>query len=124
MKILILEDDQNRISSFKRVLSAHQVTFTEKAEDCIRELRDNKFDCLFLDHDLGGEVYVDSGPGTGYEVAKWLEEHEDRQPNLIFLHSLNSVGVKNMKQALPKSRICPWAWTANSCPIHEWSRYE
>lgn len=117
MKILILEDNIDRINSFKKVLSFAILTFVERAEDCIQELQKNEFDCLFLDHDLGGQVMVESGPGTGYEVAKWLEEHPDRQPDLIFLHSLNSVGVKNMRLALPKSRIRPWAWTEKGCPI-------
>ena len=56
---------------------------------------------LFLDHDLGGEVYVDTGrEDTGSEVARWLSQHPEFIPNQVVLHSHNDGGVKNMYSLL------------------------
>jgi len=68
------------------------------------------YDILSIDHDLGGKTYVESGEGTGYEVAEWLYENPDRKPKEIYLHSLNSAGRKNMKNVLPESVEAPFAW--------------
>lgn len=123
LRILILDDDphpddpdnfskagQFRIKAFKKKFIGHVVKWVRTAEQAIDELANNDWDVLFLDHDLGGEIYVDSGPGTGYEVAVWLEKNPDRQPPQIFLHSLNSVGRQNMQAALPNATQTPFAW--------------
>ena len=69
-----------------------------------------------MDHDLGGKIYVESGPGTGYEVACWLEDPENKGhvPDHIVLHSLNTVGRKKMNMALPQAVDCPGAWLPGS----------
>lgn len=116
MKILILEDDENRMEIFKRNLIGHSITITEKSKEAIEYLKNNKYDYLYLDHDLGGKVMVASGENTGYEVAKWLEENPDRKPDHIILHSFNPVGSDNMKKALPEAIQLPGAWVY---PINE-----
>jgi CheY-like chemotaxis protein len=123
MNILILDDDpnpedpskcgENRIAAFRRKFISHSVEWVKTATEAIAMLAekpDGYWDALFLDHDLGGESYVPSGPGTGYEVACWLEKHPEKKPGQIFLHSLNPVGRDNMKSALPEAQHAPWAW--------------
>lgn len=125
MKILILEDDTIRHHYFRMHLGInHDVKIVERADLAIKELKDNgPWDLLFLDHDLGGETYVESGPGTGYEVAKWLEVNHEYLPKKIVLHSLNAYGRQNMLIAILNAlRNCsegytpdrlydqPWAW--------------
>jgi hypothetical protein len=85
------------------------------AAEAIKFLQENDVGALFLDHDLGGMVNVPSGPGTGYEVAKWLEEHPDRKPGQIYLHSFNEAGRKSMKMALPEAIEYPGAWLTLKC---------
>ena len=115
LNILILDDDPNkdRIPAFKKKFIGNNVVWVQTAPEAI-ELLDKAepsyWDAIFLDHDLGGQAYVPSGPGTGYEVAKWLESHPDKKPKQIFLHSLNPVGRDNMKAALPEAEHAPWAW--------------
>ncbi len=75
MKILILDDDQNRLNLFKQKLIGHDVICVETAKDAIIELKKNKFNIISLDHDLGGKVMVESGEGTGWEVAKFLHDY-------------------------------------------------
>lgn len=110
MKILILEDDAERCKHFSRALIGHEVDITEFSKEAIKLLSNKNYDILFLDHDLGGKTYVDSGDGTGYEVAKWLSHNTGRKPKEIYLHSLNEWGRKNMKGVLPESIEAPFAW--------------
>lgn len=112
--ILILEDDPNRVKAFKQKFIGHHVKITDKAEEVIELLQSRSWDYLFLDHDLGGEQMVSSGPGTGYEVAKFLEENPQYKPAQIALHSLNPGGRKNMKLALPEAIEAPFCWREDS----------
>ena len=109
-KILILEDDPERIKIFQRNLISHSVTMVVTASEAIQKLGDETWELLMLDHDLGGKVLVASGPETDYEVAKWLYENPDRQPPNIILHSFNTVGRANMKALLPQAHDFPGAW--------------
>lgn len=107
-RILILEDDPARHVAFRGRL--HEPTIVTTVAECLLLLEAQEWDELYLDHDLGGEVYVPSGPGTGYEVACWLEANPSRQPRRIVLHSLNPVGRARMKAALPNAYDRPGAW--------------
>jgi CheY-like chemotaxis protein len=107
-RILILEDDPERHRAFRKRLEDPVIVTT--AAECIRLLETEEWSDLYLDHDLGGQVYVESGPGTGYEVACWLEEHPERKPSRIVLHSLNPAGRAKMKAALPDAYDRPGIW--------------
>lgn len=111
MKILILDDSQIRLKKFKQKLIGHDVTYVETAEDAIVELSHNKFDVISLDHDLGGKQMVDSGEGTGWEVAKFLYENPQFKPKgHIHIHSYNPIGAENMKELLPEAILSPGNW--------------
>lgn len=110
MNILILEDCPERRKSFSFRFADHNIVFTEDTKEAIKLLAEQKWDALFLDHDLGGNVYVPSGPGTGYEVAKWLEENQNRMPMVVYIHTLNPSGQEKMKAALPNAIVAPFAW--------------
>lgn len=111
MKVLILEDNEARIKYFVRNLSGFKITYTEIAKEVIYKLDKQKWDILFLDHDLGETINdPTNNKNTGSEVARWLSEHPKKQPKLIILHTLNIRGQKYMKSLLPKSIILPFAW--------------
>jgi len=110
LNILVVEDDKDRIASFRRRLVGNSVTFVNSARDGISRLRAGDIDVLFLDHDLKGIPFEPSGPGTGYEVAKWLEENPKFRPKQIIVHSLNSPGRKRILAALPGAVEFPFAW--------------
>ena len=112
LNILILEDDNERVKCFKKNFFGCNLTFTCKVDICIEQLESNTFDVLFLDHDLGGEVYVESGKGveTGHDVAKWLSNNLDKSPKDVIVHSLNPVGADNMVKLIPGSKKIPFAW--------------
>lgn len=110
MKVLILEDDDTRIKRFKRKLISHDIYFTKNVEEA-KEIYKNlgPFDTIFLDHDLDNRVYVDSNEqNTGYQFAKFLKENNVSCQ--IIIHSLNAVGVENMKNELPSATVCPFPY--------------
>lgn len=108
--VLVLDDSKNRLQMFRRKFTGHYVKTVETVRECIDLLKSDDWDYLFLDHDLGGQEMVSSGPGTGYEVAEWLAEHKDRIPEEVILHTFNSPGAQNMKSKLPNAKIIPGAW--------------
>jgi CheY-like chemotaxis protein len=119
MKILVLEDDPQRQRSFKNwAYQGHDLTIVSTVGEAIKELEQSDFDVVCLDHDLGGQTYVQSmgKEETGYLVAVWLANNPDRQPRNIILHSLNPAGRENMKGVLPEAKIIPFVWN------HTWER--
>lgn len=109
LRILILEDDPERWKHFRRCFIGHEVGVMATAVGAIAALKLESYDALFLDHDLG-EPNQASGPGTGYEVAKWLERHPERCPRVVVLHSLNKPGRDAMKAAIPHALDEPFVW--------------
>lgn len=106
MRILILDDDRNRLSTFRRKLIGAVVTCVEHVSDCIKMIEDNEpFEIIFLDHDLDGQIYVPSGPGTGYEVAQWLKNHPEKMPGKVILHTCNEYGAVLMLEELPEALL-------------------
>jgi len=123
MKILILEDDQERIKCFRDRFSEIKkddlslITYIENAQICIDMLSRNKFDFLFLDHDLDGRVYVSTDEeNTGSEVARWIERNSDKlvsesgKKTRIIIHSYNEYGANYMLDKIEGSVWIPSVW--------------
>jgi len=111
MRILILEDDINRIELFKSKLSMHELTFCTRAMEAVNLVTNVKYDLMFLDHDLEGKPYEDSDyENTGYQVAKMIPATLNKDTRII-IHSMNPVGAENMKCIIGSSaeRI-PFSW--------------
>lgn len=114
IRILILEDNVERREAFRKTYSNNSVITSPNAEQCIHLLNSyDPFDIIFLDHDLGGQQMVESGPGTGYEVAEWLRDHPEKLPQIVVVHSLNPAGRANIYHCLKdlvKTYEYPFAW--------------
>ena len=112
MKILILEDNLSRQEFFKVNLEKHNLTITDLSKIAIEKLSTEKWDILFLDHDLGGEVHVSSdNTNTGAEVARWIQNNPNKKPKLVIIHTLNPPGQKYIKSCIPDGLVFPFAWT-------------
>lgn len=104
--VLFLDDDENRTKAFVSLVPFAKCVAT--AADMIRLLIHHttnkiKVDSLFLDHDLGGEVYVDSSrEDCGMEVVRWLcNNHIDKEEvNNIYVHTMNPAASESMYHTL------------------------
>jgi hypothetical protein len=73
-RILFLDDDPARAEAF-RARYPHAI-WARTAEECQARLAE-PWDVVYLDHDLGGETFVDhERDDCGMEVVRWL----DREP--------------------------------------------
>lgn len=94
MNILFLDDDLNRQKRFQSEVPHADIVST--AEQAIEQLMDNSYSFVFLDHDLGGEVFVNSErEDCGMEVVRWIV---DNSPIIgrIICHSLNPAARMEM----------------------------
>jgi DNA-binding LytR/AlgR family response regulator len=111
MRLLILEDQTNRVKFFIEQFCDHEVTVTENAYAAIDYLEDNVYDCIFLDNDLG------DGNGSGLLVAGYLSKHQTN-PNTrakVFIHSWNIPAAYQMKEMLPGAIVLPFSTKEYSC---------
>ncbi len=97
MRIIFLDDDNQRWYRFQaKIPNSVRV---ETADGCIRLIRDSaKIDWLFLDHDLGGEAYVNSArEDCGMEVVRFLcADNLTKTISNIVVHSHNTVAALEM----------------------------
>ena len=102
--IFVLEDMIARIPIFQRVAKELNMELchveTVSAGKAIF-LKINP-EVVFLDHDLGGQTFVDSEEEeTGVQMARWIRENDKdfRERNFI-VHSANPGGAENIKNEL------------------------
>lgn len=99
MTVLFLDDDPNRIQKFTRhVPTAHVAT---NAQEMIELLQATpEADYVFLDHDLGGETFVDTREtNTGSEVVRWIGQNRPQVGQFV-VHSLNHPAAYRMTEDL------------------------
>lgn len=104
MKVLFLDDDQNRWDCFKRDNLDHGCRWAISAKDAIEALVLDEYSYISLDHDLCvNDQNKRSGfnVATGLEVAQFLADKPGVSPHaLIVLHTYNDWGAKRMAGAL------------------------
>jgi CheY-like chemotaxis protein len=104
MKIIFLDDDHQRWYQFQSQVP--QAFRAETAEECIKMIEDRPdIDWLFLDHDLGGEAYVNSSrEDCGMEVVRYLcEDPRTKSIKNIVVHSYNVVAAAEMYKKLQET---------------------
>jgi len=106
MRILVVEDNLERIQWFRTEFDPHFVTVAMDAKTGIACVQEELVDLICLDHDLGGQVFADShAQNTGYQVAKAIVNSINKDTPVI-VHSWNIAGAKNicsiLKQAVYK----------------------
>jgi CheY-like chemotaxis protein len=107
MRILIVEDDEERCAWFREHLCGLELDVTCDVRQASAWLQERDYSVILLDHDLIEEHYFSDEPDderTGYAVALWLAAHPDRQRDAdIIIHSLNYSGAARMLTLLHES---------------------
>src|SRR4051812_41221725 len=69
-RVLFLDDDPGRAAIF--LAAVPHAVWVSTVEECLPRLEE-EWDEVHLDHDLGGETFVDCGrDDCGMEVVRWL----------------------------------------------------
>ena len=104
MKILVLEDNRARGDYFIHTFYKHDIIITDNAYEAIEYLKENIFDYIFLDHDLGPDN------GSGADVAAYLCGNIDNENNdaNIIIHSWNTPAAKSMNNSLKNAVFFPF----------------
>ena len=97
MKILILEDSQERVESFQQSFIKQDLYLCRDIQQAKDACLVNEFSIMFLDHDLDNKIWVDSQEeNTGYQFVKWLVDNKLQKNSLYYIHSMNPCGASNM----------------------------
>lgn len=104
MNVLFLDDSDSRWESFSEIVKNSVRVAT--AADCISLIKENpNIDWLFLDHDLGGEYWVDSSrEDCGMEVVRFLCSNDyTKSIRNIVVHSHNVSAAEEMFNKLKEN---------------------
>ncbi len=108
LNILLLENNQHRVTFFQNGLRPHHLTICRHAKAAIKSLKQNYFDLIFLDHDLeDGAADVES-KNCGSEVARFMAESRTGSDSIIVLHTENDEGRASMEALLPHALSIPY----------------
>jgi hypothetical protein len=102
----VLEDNPDRLARFREMFP--NATLVTTADKCIEAIQTRQFTICFLDHDLGGEVYVDTQrEDCGMEVVRFLEKLEVRgnfaSTLMVHVHSHNTPAAEAMVRGLERA---------------------
>ena len=94
MNILFLDDSLARVKKFRSHCPSAKIVTT--AAECIDALWQGDWDIISIDHDLGGEVFVNSDKeDCGMEVVRAIINNKFKIQHII-CHSLNPAARTEM----------------------------
>ena len=118
VNVLFLDDMEERTCVFSTMFTENRHRFGEagfdlrcvaNADAALQALGEKHWDVVCLDHDLGGKVFVESGKGTGFEVAEWIGKQPEYNDQTVFVHSWNPDGAKKMCERLLNFAFIPFS---------------
>lgn len=107
--ILFLDDDPTRTKHFRVKVPWAETTETAAGMiEMLEGLGETQADYVFLDHDLGGETFVDSSnKNTGMEVVRWVTANKGVNVLLFIVHTFNFAAGQEMCVTLRESLHVP-----------------
>ncbi len=109
--IFVLEDNKDRIQIFQRILPVFYndvaiINYCDNVKTAKKQYNNNLYNIIFLDHDLGNKINVDSREeNTGYQFAKFLAGQYGIHNKEIIIHSMNFIGAQNILKVLPYAKM-------------------
>ena len=100
--MLILDDNKQRADFMCKRFPQANVVWVDNVKDCLLSLQES-WDVVRLDHDLGGEAFVDSSRrDCGMEVVRYLTtiSHKHLEETLFICHSHFARAGEEMAKAL------------------------
>lgn len=107
MRVLIIEDSEERIKKFREHFIGNTVVFTKDVSEAKNLIDKAGWNLICLDHDLNDEDLMTSKvEGTGHEVARYMIENmneDDKKQLTVIIHSYNIGKAKVMEEELQQS---------------------
>lgn len=109
MKILILDDMEERHEGFKKILSGHELIHAWTFSQAQDFLANDRFGMACLDHDLGDNLSIrpdwqtdmyGSHQLNGADLCYWLRNNPQHCPPKVLVHSWNPDGAESMRRLL------------------------
>ncbi len=97
LNILVLEDEIERHNWFNHIFFQDNITFCITSKKAIKCLKNEDYDMVFLDRDLGNTK--DNGEKVALEIMK----QKLCLRATIVIHTMNPQGQESMKSYLDKS---------------------
>ncbi|MDO8611144.1 MAG: hypothetical protein Q7R95_11515, partial [bacterium] len=113
MRILIVDDQETRHKKIQSLVMDYfdkpvSIWSAYTVKSAIKFLKQEEFDVIFLDHDLGENIYQDSNElDTGYQIAKFIIAAGINTKEII-VHSMNYPGAMNILDILPQAKYIPF----------------
>jgi CheY-like chemotaxis protein len=94
MKILVLDDSQERLDIFKSNIETNlkidNVDYVKTSDEAIELLKNNNdYEIVFLDHDLGGLQMEWQEENCGMNVVDWIISNSYTKNCVYVIHSFN-----------------------------------
>jgi CheY-like chemotaxis protein len=102
---LFFDDDPTRHEVFaNKFVQLLDIVHAHDPQEAIDLLKAQKFDIVFLDHDM--DLLI-AGDMTGMDVAEFIALHQERSlnPSRVIVHSWNVTAAAQMEAALKQSGI-------------------
>ena len=108
-KVLFMDDRSKRIHSAIGKFKNCDLTIVTNVIECLQFLSNEEWDVVFLDHDLGGQEFMDpSSPFSGMEVLRYISRTswpiEKKKPNFV-IHSSNTFAAMAMEEYLKEMKF-------------------
>jgi CheY-like chemotaxis protein len=105
-RVFVLEDDPSRIETIQFFWGNFaDFDITSSYGEAIEKFN-GEYNLIMLDHDLGGQIYVDiKESNTGTNFAKWLAKNCLSKTAPVIIHSHNPVGSMSMEEILIKGKF-------------------
>jgi hypothetical protein len=104
IRVMLLEDDERRCEWFAKRFKGDQLDMATDVDQAKQFLSSERYDAIFLDHDLMPEHYNSStfdDERTGYAIATFLAGQPKLQRSAtIMVHSYNADGGLRMVEEL------------------------
>lgn len=115
-KMLVLDDDPARVEHLRTRFPNADLHWAETVETCIPMLAE-EWDVIRLDHDLGGEIFVDSNrTDCGMEIVRYILKNkpEHLKETIFIVHSKHERAGEKMTAELTAAgydcTYVPFSW--------------
>jgi len=109
MRVLILENDPNRIEQLTSYFGEDEVVVATEVAKALILFQGSDFNLVLLDHHIATYKSIDDmingGHLTGLDMAKVIAKRKPKPPFAVITHTWNSVAAADIEECLTKAGV-------------------